>query len=345
MKININLLWLLGVFYTLTSCSNKEIIHPDFDYQTVYFGSQYPIRTVELGEDPNVDNSLDNEHKVSIKASLGGTRNNQNHVEIEIAVDESLINNLYFPVESGAAKVLPMPAAYYTLASNKITIAPGNMLGGVEVQLTDAFFADPLAIQNTYAIPLVMKTVSGADSILSGKSTVDNPNRHIDADWEIKPLDYVIYAIKYVNQWHGNYLRRGKDVITYQGETNATDLVRHATFVEQDEVNKLSTRSLDALNFPVTFKDKNGTNVTCTLVLTFAENGTCTISSGTAGVTVSGTGAFVKRGEKKSWGNEDRDALYLDYNVSMTQLTASTKDTLVMRDRAVSPEYFTPELK
>lgn len=344
MRRNNTFLWLLSTCCLLTACvKNNDITHPNFDYQTVYFGTQFPVRTVELGEDVYVDNSLDNAHKVAIKATLGGTRDNTKNVEIEYYVDETLCNGLYF--SATGAKVLPLPSSYYTLTSNKIVIPKGSILGGTEVQLTDAFFADPLSIQNTYAIPLVMKSVTGADSILRGTASVSNPNRCIDANWTIKPLDYVVYAVKFVNQWHGNYLRRGKDAVTYQGESVARDTARHTAYVETDEVVGLKTRSLYEVNLPVIFKSKTGANISCTLILNFNDKGSCTISSATAGITASGTGAFVKKGEKNSWGNQDRDALYLSYDVSMAQLTAKTTDTLVLRDRAVSPEYFTPVVK
>jgi hypothetical protein len=60
----------VGLISILTGCiKNQDISHPDFDYQTVYFGTQFPIRTVELGEDLFIDNSLDNQHKVLINAT------------------------------------------------------------------------------------------------------------------------------------------------------------------------------------------------------------------------------------------------------------------------------------
>lgn len=343
MKRNNALLILAGILYIVSACSNKDIIHPDFNYQTVYFGNQFPIRTIELGEDPYVDNTLDNEHKINIKATLGGTRNNTKDISIDYLVDETLCNGLYF--QSSNTKVVPLPSHYYKMSSDKITITAGNILGGVEVQLTDDFFNDPKSIQNTYAIPLVMKNVHGADSILRGSSLLSNPNRLIESHWTKKPLDFVIYVVKYVNPWHGNYLRRGIDMVTFEGTNSPVNIIRHADFVEKDQVNLLKTRSMKELNFPVTFKDKSGTNITTTLVLKFNEDGTCSITSGSNDMTASGTGKFVKKGEKKSWGNQDRDALYLDYQLKMNQFTVQTKDTLVMRDRAVSPEYFNPLVK
>jgi len=332
MKRNKFLIGLALIFSTISSCKNNALDLPDFDYQTVYFANQYPIRTVVLGYDANVDNTLDNEHKVEIKATLGGTRNNTQNVIIDVEVDNTLLDDLYFP--NSGPKIEPLPANYFSLASDQITISPGKIMGGVQVQLTDAFFADPQAISNTYALPLKMNNVQNADSILLAK-------------------DFVLYALKFINQWHGNYLRRGADVMTGDVARNVT---RRAAYVENDEINKLNTRSLHSTAFPVQFRDAEGGNIfSCTLILDFDESGKCTISTNSSGYTATGTGSFVTKGEKNSWGNKDRDALYLDYQVSYNNITVGssdnmrtisgnivTKDTLVMRDRAVSPEYFTP---
>ncbi len=304
----------------LISC-NQEAVFPDFKYQTVYFAYQYPVRTITLGEDAFVNTDLDNAKKCQIYAATGGVYESKNNVSIKVEVDNTLLGNgLLF---SAGNEVLAMPKEYYTLASDKIAIPNGTLAGGIDVQLTDSFFADPKAIKNTYVIPLKMTSVSGADSILNGKH-------------------FILYAVKYVNPWHGNYLRRGRDVVS--GTVNQT-IVRHAQYVEQDEINKLSTKSLNELNFPVTVKDKDGRNLSVTLVLKFDETGKCTISSGTSGYTATGSGAFVKKGEKKSWGNKDRDALYLKYDINLAGINVSSSDTLVMRDRAVTFETFTPIAK
>jgi hypothetical protein len=303
-----------------TAC-NKEVTFPDYKYQTVYFAYQYPVRTITFGEDI-FSTELDNQGKCKIMATTGGVYYSKKDLSIGIAVDNSLLGNgLLFGV--GKDEVLPMPANYFTLAANNIIIPEGGLTGGVEVQLTDAFFKDPKAIKNTYVIPLRITNKSFADSILKGK-------------------DFILYAVKYVNTWHGNYLRRGKDVFT--GELDQT-VVRHKQYVEDDEVNKLNTRSLKELEFPVVFKDKNGVNIYCTLLLTFDDNNKCTITAANGNFTATGSGQFVKRGEKNSWGNKDRDALYLSYQVTLPGMKVSTTDTLVMRDRAVTMETFTPVSK
>jgi hypothetical protein len=304
----------------LASC-NKKKEFPDYDYQTVYFAYQYPVRTITLGEDIfNTD--LDNQHKCKIMATTGGVYYSKKDVTIPIVVDNSLLTTpLLF--KAGGDDIVAMPTNYYSLASNQIVIPKGGLTGGVEVQLTDAFFNDAKAIKNTYVIPLRMSGKTNADSILVGK-------------------DFILYAVKYVNPWSGNYLRRGKDVIT--GTVNQTN-VRHQQYVESDEVNRLYTNAMKAVEFPVVYKDQNGININCTLLLTFDDTGKCTVSSGTANITATGSGSFVKRGEKNSWGSKDRDAIYLNYQVNMTGMQVATTDTLVLRDRAVAMETFTPVVK
>lgn len=335
---------LLGAVGVLAGCvKNQDIEFADYKYQTVYFASQYVPRTLELGEDEFVDNSLDNQRKVAIKATLGGVRENDKEITVGITVDNSLCDRLYFP--NNGPKITPMPANYYKLASNRIVIPSGSILGGVEVELTDAFFDDPLSLVNTYAIPVVLSDVKGVDSILRGLPNVANADRTNGAQWTIKPRDYVLYGLKYVNQWHGTYLRRGRDIMT---GTVVKDTIRRKAFVEQDDLNKLTSAALSKVNFPVVYKAANGSNINCTLQLTFDAAGTsCTISSITPGVTATGTGKFVKKGEIKAWGNKDRDALYLDYsvNVASPDLSVATKDTLVIRDRALAFETVTPVYK
>lgn len=339
MKINKIFIVLLLIVIVLASCENETISYPDFDYQTVYFANQFPVRTVELGEDLFVDNSIDNQHKVIIKATMGGVRDNRKNIEIDFKVDESLCDELYF---STGDKVVPMPSSYYDLASNKIMIPSGSILGGVEVQLTDDFFADPKSLVNTYVIPLLMTKVQGADSILQGIPSVFNPNRCIDADWTVKPRDFVLYAVKYVNPWHGNYLRRGLDQIT-RSDGSVNTFIRHNQYVENDELVKIVSSSLTTATLSLTINDNSGITVPYNLILTFADDGTCVVSSNSDAYEITGTGKFVLKGEKKSMGGYDRNALYLDYNVKFKNLNLeyATKDTLVVRDRGVSPEYFT----
>ncbi len=324
---------LLAMFFT--SCENQDIEFPDNAYSTVYFPYQYPVRTIVLGDD-TYDTSLDNEHKCQIYATMGGVYANKKLINIDFAVDNSLCDKLTF---SNGSSVMAMPSNYYTLSGSKISLDHA-IQGAVGVQLTDAFFADPKALENTYVIPLRMTKVANADSILSGIPKIANATRVNSALWDIQPKDFVLYCVKFINQWHANYLRRGVDKIT-EG-TTTTSNVRHKQYVEKDEVCSMKTVSLSSVEYPISVKNTSGINEVCKLLLLFDNQGKCTVSTTTSGFTASGNGEFKKNGEKKSWGNKDRNAIYLDYKINMTGKSYETKDTLVVRDRGVKIETFTP---
>lgn len=324
----------------MASCENQEVEYPNFEYSTVYFAYQNPVRTIVLGEDI-YDNTLDNQHKCAIYATMGGVYSNDKNIDIDVTVDNSLCDNLFYD-KAFTTPVVAMPSDYYTLAANKISLNQ-SMQGGVEVQLTDAFFADNKSLDKTYVIPLRMTNVVNADSILSGIPKITDPSRTYAAMWEIQPKDYVLYCVRFINQWHANYLRRGTDVITEGGVP--TTNVRHKPFVENDEVCNIKSASLNSVLYPVTVVNTSNANETCNLLLTFDSNNACTVSTTTAGFTASGTGSFVPKGEKNSWGNKDRDAIYLQYTIDMTGKTYTTTDTLVVRDRGIKAEVFAPEYK
>ena len=333
MKKNLAYIGLASLIMAFASCESGDNEFPDFDYQTVYFANQYGLRTIELGESEFVDNTLDNQHKMKINAAWGGGYTNRRNVIIDFKIDESLCDNLYF--KSTNQPLVPMPASYYKLASDQITIPQGQIMAGVEVQLTDAFFADEKSTGENYVIPLLMTAVQGADSILQGKAVVENPVLTNSGDGSVQPQNFVLYAVKYVNPWHGEYLRRGVDHAAIGGVSK--DIVRHEQFVENDEVVNISTKSLKDNLLPLKIKDAGGKDVSYTVRLTFTDDGTCTLSSGSEDVVVSGSGKFVRKGEKNSLGGKDRNALYLDYTVNLTNnnIQVATKDTLVLRTRNV----------
>lgn len=308
----------------MVSCENQDTDFPDFDYQTGYFAYQTPIRTLVLGNDERTNNSIDNEHKVRIYAVAGGTRNGIK-ATLGFVVDENLCNNLEF---SDGTPVLPMPSDWYTIQGDQIPI--NGLNGYVEVQLNDAFFNDPKAIKNTYVIPLrLTDEYAGVDSILRGEPLVENPWRLQSSDWSIAPKDYVLYLVKFISPWSGNYLRRGIDVINENGTT--TTNVRHEKYIEYDEVFNLATTALNMNTVSYKFDDN------CNLLLTFdEETKECTLSTNNNAYTVTGTGKFVEKVPDEVWSEKARDVIYLDYTVTTAGKTVATKDTLVARDRAVS---------
>lgn len=343
------ILFLLILAASITGCENDPISFPDYEYSSVYFPYQYPVRTITLGEDI-YDNTLDLQHKCNIMAALSGVYENNKDVTIDFVVADTIPNRFNF-VFTPVRPIIPMPRNYYTLASDQIVIKKGTISGGVEVQLTDAYFNDPLSLQTNYVIPLLMTTVVNADTILQGKPLIAGakPRRLRANQWDVVSKDYVLYAIKYINTWHGYYLRRGKDVVT--GAVNST-IVRRPKDVQTYDSGlsnvsqwlvQLNSTSLKALKFPVVLKDAANADYTCNLNITFDDNGNCVItSSDPATFTATGSGKFVKKGEKNSFGNVDRDVLYLDYTINHPGkgITTQTKDTLLMRNRGVVKETF-----
>lgn len=331
----------------LASCHNGDWHFDDYGTRSVYFAYQYPVRTITLGEDPSTDNTLDNQHKCKIMATTGGGYTNPDDITVYFEVDETLCDKIVFTGTSNAVKA--MPQNYYTLSSNSEMVIPaGKLSGGVEVQLTDDFFNDADAIKNTYVIPLRMTDLVGADTILSGKPLVDEPNVYNSDHWDITPKNYILYCIKYINPWHASYLRRGKDVIEgMPGHLSLSkEIVRHEKYVEEDEVMKLETKSMKKVTYTLYVEDESKKYHDYNVILTFDDDNNCTVSTDTQGCSITGEGKFVSKGDKNSWGNEDRDVIYLRYEATIKDLVkCTTYDTLVVRNRGVVMETFTPELQ
>lgn len=340
-KIILLLCIILVVCY---SCSNKDSVFPDYKYTAVYFPYQSPVKTLVLGEDI-YDNSLDNQHKCLIMATMGGVYENKKDITMSVVVDTTLTRLLKFESATGD-DVLAMPEHYYSLAAGKdqkIVIPSGKMMGGLEVQLTDAFFQDPRSIKNTFVIPLRITAVANADSVLRGKSNSENPDRRRAGDWVTLPKDYVLYAVKYVNQYHGTYLRRGIDQVKGAGGNTTLDttVVYRAQYVEKDELCNVVTSTLNEAAVSLNAKNKGNVNVPFQLILHFNNEGKCTITHpAAASYTITGAGQLVKKGD--SWGNEKRDVLYLQYQADFGTTTHTFKDTIVLRDRGTKMETFNP---
>ena len=359
----------LGAFsLSFASCYNADKDFPDYEGgTTAYFAYQFPVRTVILGNDI-YDNTLDNLHKVQIWSTMGGAYGGRD-AYVDIAVDETLCDNLFFTDEGGNADepVRPMPKEYYTLLDSKIPYN-GDSRGYVEVQLTDAFFNDPKAIANTYVIPLVMTGQKGFDHILTGSPREGlSPSRTNTEDWDVLAKDYVLYCVKYMNPWQAKYIRRGVDNVTENGATTQVvrkdfslvnsdlDHYKENPVNQNDEVCSIRTKNMTQAIFPVSFKT-SGASISCNLILTFNGN-QCTISTDDENVTATGSGEFIEKGTEKAeykdyqWGSNNgqpvqRDILRLAYDVKFdnNNIQVSTTDTLVVQTRESNKrEFFSPK--
>ena len=336
----ISLIIIIALF---SACENQEVSYPDYLYTTVYFPYQTPVRTIVLGQDYEYDNSADNQHQCTIMATMGGVYKNTKDITLDVAVDNSLCDNLWLD-SVGGTSIIAMPSNYYSLpADMKIQIPSGKLMGGIEVQLTDAFFADSNALKTTYVIPLVIQSVTNADSVLRGQATSDTADRRVAGDWAIAPKDYVLYMIKYKNPWHASYLRRGVEVATGNGGNSALDttVAYHKKYVEYDEVCNAVGISLNSVSISLDAINKGNLKTSFKMILTFDNNNKCTIKNpDNTSYALTGSGEYVKDGDM--WGGETRDVLHLQYTADFGTVTHSFTDTLVLRDREEKFETFDP---
>lgn len=334
------LVFLIMIVAGLVSCHNFEIDHPDFDYTSGFFPYQFPVRTLILG-DYIYDNSNDNAHKFVISVAMGGVYENTRDRNFEIEVDESLCNNILFT--NGGDQIKALPKNYYTLSSSsKITIPKGSMNGGIEVQLADAFFADPLAIKNTYVVPLRLKSTADVDTILSGSSLNKSADVRIASQWTIAPKNFTMFAVKFINEYHGNYFNYGSSKVKDATGTEIESNTYSQAYVENNPVVKLTTIARYQVSMTTNFKGSKMSG-NYGLVLTFNGNN-CTVSAPAgATYTISGTGIFVPK--KYNWGNKERDGIELNYKVTSGTNTYEATEVLVARDRAVVLETYSPVLK
>jgi hypothetical protein len=326
----------------LAGCKNQDIEFPDFEYTAAYFPYQYPVRILVLG-DYIYDNTNDNNHKFIISAGFGGVYTNTKNRVLNIQLDESLCNKALFSSTFTALTdtIRVMPANYYTLSSNdKITIPSGKFNGGIEVQLTDAFFNDPLSIKLGYVIPLRIVSSSDVDSILQGKAAVASPDPRIVANWGIVPKDFTMFAVKYINPYDGQYLHRGVSVVKDATDAEVEKTIYHTKFIEQNELWRLKTTGKNQVAVQGSMRSTKFSGA-INLLLDFTEDGNCTVKQDvTSRYTITGTGSFVKNAD--SWGNQPRNAIYLNYQFSNGTFNYTATDTLVIRDRAVVLETYTP---
>ena len=316
-NVFLSMLAITAAFLT-TSCENGDREFDDFDYQTVYFAYQNPVRTITLGEDDVYPTDLDNEHKMNVYVTLGGVWKNKQDRHVKIAVDNSLVEGKTF---ADGTPIVAMPENYYRLTSNEITIPSGEVMGATTVELTDAFFADPKTPSVNYVIPLKIID-AGNDSILESKN-------------------YTLYAVKFKNKYTGAWLSHGTDEIDNNG-TKTTNVREPEDFRGYD-IRHLTTVSLNECDYTLT--TTVGTKeVSGTIRLTFDGSDNCTLTSTSENVEVTGTGKWTSKGAIKAWNEKDRDLIELNYTIKFKDgdkyKTISTKESLIMQTRENKLETF-----
>lgn len=325
------------VALVLMVACNQENPFPDFDYTAVYFPSQYPYRSLSLGDD-EIDNSLDKELKFNIAAILGGVYENKNTYTVSYHFDYSLVQNL---VTEAGDTLVALPEKYYRIKpTGEVTIPAGSMRGMIDIQLDPSFLDDTMAYRDYYVIPLRIDTTT-ADRVLHGEKARADADPRIASHWIELPMDFVLFGIQYVNEYHGSYLQRGVDY-KLDASGNPTDTITyHAEYVVKDKVINLTTSGRHSVTFNGYRNKVYGDPVIPQLQLTFDANKNITVSSApTADFDFTGTGKYVVDGDE--WGGEPRDVIHLHYTYTEDGSDHEVYDTMVYRNRSIGFREFVP---
>lgn len=373
------LLIIFAIAIGLVSCENQEFVSDDFGSENVFFPFQTPVRTIIQGEYDLGFNDNDNNGRFEIGVRMSGVVENTTDRRVFFELAPELIDASELGVDTVNVRLLP--SSFYTIEQESpVTIPSGATSGRIPIQLQDAFFDDPLSFADfgevNYVIPLRITNIEGLDSLLTGIPIVDNPIRIKADDWNPAPKDYTLFGIKFINEYHGQYLRRGEDrivgssITTINGDTESiiidTTSVYRNEFVVRDELVPVFTIGRNSVD--VTNRVRRGnipSDDVVPLDLSIDDNDNITITSSEGSdFDVTGTGQWVKDGDE--WGGEPRDVIYLEYEYSdvnilrdstvlfgtvisrtesILDLFHTVKDTLVLRNRDVKFEEFVVDLE
>lgn len=331
----------------LVSCHNFDTEFPDYTFTSGYFPYQYPVRTLILGEDI-YDNTNDNAGIFLISAHMGGVYNNKYDRTIGIRVDESLCDDVYF---SDGGRIKALPSSYYTLSdNNNIVIPKGKMYGSIAVQLNESFFNDPDAIKNTYVVPIRMTGTSDLDSLLAGSSSVTNPDCRVSSDWETVPKNFTMFGVKFINEYHGHWFHYGASSVKMADGTTESTVYKEDGFntdLTDNESLMMTTTGRHQCSLKAYLKSSL-INSNPEMLFNFSgDSFTITAPEGAA-YTVTGNGTVHKSDASDTYNRfNNRDRIYLKYSFTYTDAEGNVykaDDFLVMRDRAVKLETFTPVL-
>jgi hypothetical protein len=329
----------------LYSCTNRDIEFDDYFYTTVYFPFQMPIRTLILGDESVGDNTIDLERAFSIGVTMGGVYENKEDRVVTIAYAPELAENIINTATGDTLRLLPQTyyeADFLDVAQIDLTIPSGELSGKTRVQLTDAFFQDPLSAQFTYVVTLRI-TNAEPDSVLSGEVasgvSLDTADVRDPNQWKTLPKDFTMFGIRYINETHGYYLYRGQRVnLTTQEAVTYSE-----RFMTDNMAAVLTTTSLNE-----NIMDRAAgmaTDGSFRMKLTFDHNSQGVVVSqiDTTTADVSGIGTYYSKddSESESYNGNKHRTIYLDYTYNDGADDYQVNDSLVFIDTDVTFEEYT----
>lgn len=282
----------IGAFFImatmLTSCYEEYV--EDFDYTTVYFGTQKPLRTIVARDVMEFE----------VGVTLGGMRVDDGSYEVNFKVDTNLLNVI--PEASGFKA---LPEAYYTLGNASSFNIIKDHMRVVNVALNKAAFtSDPLALNETYALPLQI-TSANVDSIRG--SELDTPT--------IASKNITILVLKYISPYHGTYYSKG-----VQYTLDASGATIETVAYSKEDLSQNMTKEFTTLGLNTISTNKIAANISGRIDLTVGDDNKVDIVSTDITVT-----------ENSSLYNSEQKTLYMNYKFEASGIMYHAIDTMILR--------------
>lgn len=286
---------------SVTACYDE--FANDFDYSTVYFASQKPLRTVVA----------DTDMKIKVGVAIGGKRTVDMGDWASFAIDSALL--------TGTTLTL-MPENYYTLSdTSKMIIRNSNLaIADVDITFNEAFYNDPKSVSQYYAIPFKI-TGHNLDSI--GK------------DQTGKLRDYTIVAVKAISKFHGTYYVQGQ-MVKLQPDGNPGTLKADSTIYNVKDLSKNLTRDISSLGRYVIQRPGFANNT-----LTAAEAIKLTVSQdGSSVVIEAGGSTAISEASATLNATGSQPEFHLQYKFVKSGATYQVKEILTRRQDPVNDLRF-----
>lgn len=290
-KFFIILFPLLGL---ISGCKYDNYV-VDFDFTSVSFGTQKPLRTV-------VARDIDTIMQIKFGVALGGVRENTKDRWVKFRLDPGLLQTV-----TGANAFTLLPKAYYSMilpnGDSTFIIPSGKTIGDLVLKINkDAFTADPLSLTKKYALPIRIYETS-VDSILKGN--------------DVTPAkDYTIIVIKYISEKSGAYYVKGSETDVAANITTTysfSDLIKNKTrdlttlSLTSFEMGGIGTRDVSAL-----YK----------LLISLKPDGSVALSTATGGLAITDLGSSY---------NATNKTFILKYSYVNTAKTYTVDEQIIQR--------------
>ncbi len=193
-------------------------------------------------------------------------------------------------------------------------------------------------------------TSTTADSVLQGYTQMENPDPRISSNWATTPKNFTIFCVRYVNEWHGNYLLRGQDVVKSAADGGTLEIITyHTKYLEGNAIVKLNTSKRYQVTYENAVRRTGGGPGNFQIALDFNSSditqATLSTTSKYPNLPVAGNVKMVLAPQSnESWGNIKRNTIYLAYTITDGDEIHNVNDTLVFRDKAVAYADFVPSV-